>query len=127
MSAISNSKGYETIYITPAELTDSAAVEIKESLQKLTKKLKGKDVIFADWGKRRLAYPIEKNNRGNYWYYCYTGEANLPNEIDRNLRMNEKVIRHMTIKIADSEDAPILSKIVKEGGIPVTAAEESAF
>src|SRR3990167_3692026 len=119
-------KGYETIYITPPELPESVAAEIKENLQKLTKKFKGKDVVFTDWGKRRLGYTIAKNSRGNYWYYCYTGEAKLPNEIDRSLRLNEKVLRHLTIKITDSDDAPLLTKIQKDGGVFTSAAEESS-
>lgn len=120
-------KGYETIFITPPELSETDAGEIKATLQKLTKKFKGKDVVFTDWGKRRLGYPIEKNARGNYWYYCYTGEANLPNEIDRSLRLNERVLRHLTIKITDTDDSPLLSRIQKEGGVFTTAAVEGAF
>lgn len=120
-------KGYETIYITPPELSESDALAIKEALQKLVKKFKGKDFAFADWGKRRLGYPIEKNIRGNYWYYCYTGDSNLSAEVDRSLRFNEKVLRHLTIKISESDNAPILTKIQKDGGIFSTAAEESAY
>lgn len=120
-------KGYETIYITPSELSETDTSSIKETLQKLVKKYKGKDFAFADWGKRRLGYPIEKNSRGNYWYYCYTGDSNLANEVDRSLRLNEKVLRHLTIKISESENAPLLTKIQKDGGIFSTAAEESAY
>lgn len=118
-------KGYETIFITPAELNDADAGTIKESLLKLVKKHKGKEVVFADWGKRRLTYPIEKHSRGNYWYFCYLSDSNVPNEVDRSLRLNERVLRHLTIKIADSEDAPIIAKIAKEGGVFTTAADES--
>ena len=121
--------GYETIFITPPDLPENDVKAIKETLQKLVKKNKGNDVVFTDWGKRRLSYPISKNSRVNYWYYCYTGESNLPSEIDRSLRLNDKVLRHMTVKIADQGDAPILAKIAKDAGTFVSregvgAAEE---
>jgi hypothetical protein len=48
-------------------------------------------------GRRRLAYPIQKFEDGVYTRFLYDSEPTVPKELDRRLRINDKVIRHMTV------------------------------
>ena len=49
------------------------------------------------WGKRRLAYEINKINEGYYVLFNFTAKPELPKELDRVLRISDKVVRHMII------------------------------
>ena len=50
-----------------------------------------------EWGKRRLAYEINKINEGYYILFTFTAKPELPKELDRILRISDKVVRHMII------------------------------
>ena len=46
--------------------------------------------LTEDWGRRKLAYPIQKETRGQYTYLVYTGTGDIVHEIERNLRLNDQ-------------------------------------
>ena len=50
-----------------------------------------------EWGKRRLAYEINKISEGYYILFTFTAKPELPKELDRILRISDKVVRHMII------------------------------
>ena len=50
-----------------------------------------------EWGKRRLAYEINKINEGYYVLFTFSAKPELPKELDRILRISDKVVRHMII------------------------------
>ena len=50
-----------------------------------------------EWGKRRLAYEINKINEGYYILFTFSAKPELPKELDRILRISDKVVRHMII------------------------------
>ena len=49
------------------------------------------------WGNRRLAYPIQKKNEGFYAVIEFTGNPDLPKELDRRLKISDSIIRHIII------------------------------
>ena len=92
---------YETIFIvhpeTPAETMD----QIAERVTDVISRLEGKLLKAENWGKRRLAYPVKKQQAGYYIYVRYLGYADMVHEIERNLRMLEPVIKYITVKIEE--------------------------
>jgi small subunit ribosomal protein S6 len=64
----------------------------------------GKLLAINHWGKKRLAYEIEKQSRGIYVHAHYLGGGEAVAEIERNLRLSESVLRFLTVKIEDSVD-----------------------
>ena len=102
--------GYETTFITRAELSDDALKALNERLVNVVGAYKGTLVITEDWGKRKLAYPIEKEVRGHYTYLVYTGTGDVVHEVERNLRMHDHVLRFLTVNLDKEFDAESFRK-----------------
>ena len=63
---------------------------------------KGEIVKMEDWGPRKLSYPIRKNSRGRYFLVDYLTEAPaLVRELERTLRLNDGVLKFLTVKTSD--------------------------
>jgi small subunit ribosomal protein S6 len=78
--------------------------ERKELIDRFTKLLvdNGATIDKADeWGKRRLAYPINFKNEGYYVLINFTAGPDVPREIERNLRISDQVMRSMVVKLED--------------------------
>jgi small subunit ribosomal protein S6 len=68
----------------------------------------GKLVKVEAWGRRRLAYPVRKQRRGVYVYMKYVGGGGLVAEVERNLKLQDAVIKFMTVQTADDVDVVTL-------------------
>ena len=93
---------YETIYIlrpnTDREIADGVANRVSDAI-------KGEGGLLTQaelWGSRRLAYPIKKHYRGTYVYVKYLGRGGTVGELERQLRLNDAVIRFQTIQLGDN-------------------------
>jgi small subunit ribosomal protein S6 len=102
--------GYETTFITRPELSDEALRTLQERVAGIITAHGGETVLTEDWGKKKLAYPIQKEARGHYSYVVYTGKAGLVHEIERNLRIHDHVLRFLTVNLAEEFDAPVFRK-----------------
>ena len=91
--------GYETTFVTKVDLSDDALKTLKDRLFGIVKAYGGELVYEEDWGKRKFAYPIEKETRGQYTYFVYTGRGDVVAEIERNLRLHESLLRFMTVNL----------------------------
>lgn len=91
--------GYETTIITRAELSDDALKALQERLKSVVGSFGGDIVLTEDWGKRKLAYTIQKESRGHYTYLVYTGKGEVVHEIERNLRLHDHVLRFLTVNL----------------------------
>ena len=96
---------YETVCILDPELEEAG------NLQPLLERIEGSiskaggTVLGADhWGKRKLAYEINKNNRGYYVLQNYLGEKSTVVSLEKGLRIMDGVWRFLTIQLADIED-----------------------
>ena len=107
--------GYETTFITKVDLTDEALKTLKDRLFNIVKAYGGELVYEEDWGKRKFAYPIEKETRGQYTYFVYTGRGDVVAEIERNLRLHESLLRFMTVNLSKEFDKEVYTKEVPAG------------
>jgi small subunit ribosomal protein S6 len=92
--------GYETTFITRAEMNDEQLKTLQEKLKEVIAQFKGEVVAFEDWGTKKLAYKIEKESRGRFSHFVYTGLGNVVSEMERNLRMNDFVMRFLSVNVA---------------------------
>ena len=97
--------GYETTYVTRGELSEEAHKALKDKIFKIVETFGGELVHQEDWGRRKLAYVIEKESRGRYTYFTYTGKPGVVAEIERNLRLQENVLRFLTIQLGKEFDS----------------------
>lgn len=90
-------KKYETLFIIMPNLTEE---EVKATIEKTRSVIeKGNGVIenVDEWGKRRLAYEINKINEGFYVLMNFNASTELPKELDRVFRISDNVLRHSII------------------------------
>lgn len=99
-----NVREYETVYILKPDV-EGIAAKVAEKVTRAIEREKGVLLGVEEWGKKKLAYDILKNNRGNIVQIGYCGGGNLVNEVERELRLDDQVMRHFTIKIAEYVDA----------------------
>lgn len=88
-------RNYELAYIADPELDDEQLTALGERVQELIEGAEGKLVNVDRWGKRKLAYPIDKRSEGHYVIV----EAQLPpaagSSIERDLKLNEQILRFL--------------------------------
>ena len=93
---------YEAMIIAKAELQETELSKMVAKWESIMSIGGGQVVKKDSWGVRRLAYPIEKQTRGNYTVYdVATDSANIL-ELERILKLDENVIRAMIVKLADT-------------------------
>ena len=99
-----NVREYETVYILKPDV-EGIAAKVAEKVTKAIDREKGTLLGIEEWGKKKLSYDILKNNRGVIVQIGYCGGGNLVNEVERELRLDDQVMRHFTLKLSDSVDA----------------------
>jgi len=90
---------YETVFITVPTLTDDEERAIVDGFTAIVTDGGGVFAANDRMGRRRLAYPIKKFEDGVYTRFLYDSDSGVPKELDRRLRISDKVIRHMTISM----------------------------
>lgn len=91
---------YETIFILRPDIDAEASEKVIARALGAIEGTYGKLTKIESWGRRRLAYPIARQRKGVYVYLRYLGFRGTVAELERNLRMLDPVIRHMTVQLA---------------------------
>ena len=121
---------YELTYIIDAALEETARKELIEKVSALIA-ANGGEVEKVDetfWGKRRLAYAINYKTEGWYVLVTMKAPAELPRELERNLQINENVLRYLVVKLEEKRSnvkpraaRPVVTPVAEEA--TVEAAE----
>ena len=90
------SANYEAVYILDADLGEEATAALVAKFKTLVES-NGTLTEVDEWGKRRLAYPINDLNEGHYVLMTFTAAPELPAELDRVLKITEGVMRSIII------------------------------
>ncbi len=107
---------YELMYIIDASLEEAPRKELIEKVNALITGNGGEVEKVDEWGKRRLAYPINYKNDGYYVLLNFAAGSDLPKEIERVLQISEDVLRYLIIKIEQKQTS------VKPRPVPVRPA-----
>ncbi len=93
---------YEMIYIIDTGLEETARKELIEKVSALIEANGGEiEKVDETWGKRRLAYAIDYKTEGWYVLVNFKAPAELPRELERNLQINENVLRYLVVKLVE--------------------------
>ena len=115
---------YEMIYIIDADLEEAARKELIEKVSALITNNGGEiEKVDETWGKRRLAYAIDYKTEGWYVLVTFKAPVELPRELERNLQINENVLRYLVIKLVEKRSSV---KPRAERPAPVAAPVEEA-
>jgi small subunit ribosomal protein S6 len=96
---------YETIFILRPDTQNDAISQVNQRIRGVIEQAGGKLLKLDNWGKRKLAYEIKKELKGIYLYWQYLGSSGLVQELERNLRMLDSVVRYYTT-IVDADIDP---------------------
>ena len=90
-------KKYELALVIAPTLDEEALAAEKASVNALIERFGGTVDKVDDWGKRRLAYEINKVNEGFYSFTSFTADTTAPAEIESRMRIKENVLRYLII------------------------------
>ncbi len=89
---------YEFAVVVSAKTEDEERATIIEKVKEYITRFGGNVLDVDEWGKKRLAYEIQKMKEGYYYFIHFESEANCPNEVEDQVRIMENVIRYLCIK-----------------------------
>ena len=118
---------YEVMYVIDPTLEDSARIELINRFSDLVKKNGGEVDRIDEWGKRRLAYAIQYKTEGYYVLMYIKAPADLPREIERNMKISDSVLRYLTVRYEGELPAkrePLKPYAAREAAAPAEAAAE---
>ena len=95
---------YETIYILRPDSTTDVIAQVNQKIRGVVEAGGGTLLKVDNWGKRKLAYEVKKQLKGIYLFFSYLGTAGLVEEVERNLRLTDSVIRYYSVKIEENVD-----------------------
>jgi len=102
---------YETLFVVKPTLTEE---EIKSQIDKVKAVLEkeGAELVATDdMGMRKLAYPVQKHNRGYYTVLLFKAKGDTIAELERNLRINEEIIKFLTVKYSKTKEVEQFNKL----------------
>ena len=119
---------YETVFIVNPELSEEQRQPVLDKLKGLVSQDQGMLVKFDEWGHKRLAYEIKKHTRGYYVLMEFCGDGALVKEIERNMRLDDRVLKYMTVlkdKAVDVEAVKAEIEAAKEQESKPEPAEQA--
>ena len=97
---------YETVFIARQDISAKAAEDLAKAFAKIVNDNGGEVKKTESWGLRNLAYKIKKNRKGHYTLLHIDGPSSAVVEMERNMKLNEDVLRHMTVRIEKLPEGP---------------------
>ncbi|MGO8942633.1 MAG: 30S ribosomal protein S6 [Syntrophobacteraceae bacterium] len=95
---------YETFFIIDPDLSDETTAALDNKVQSVIASNGGEVLTYVPWGKRKLAYAIRKRTRGLYVLMEYSGGPQLVAELERNLRIDERILKFITVMLEERFD-----------------------
>ncbi len=95
---------YETIMVLKPDTEDAKVVEVAERLRSLVQDQGGKSIKFHNWGKKKLAFEVDKQQKGIYVHHLYVAPPVAITEYERILKYLDDALLYQTIRLADVLD-----------------------
>ena len=102
--ARSGLREYESIYLLRPETADDAATKLQERFVQIVTSRSGQMLRVDNWGKRKLAYQVAKQGHGIYVLLHFVGGPGIVEELERNYRMIDEVMKYHTTKTGEDVD-----------------------
>lgn len=102
---------YETTYILSPDISAEEKQAIQNKLKDVIQR-HGRLVKEEDWGRRRLAYPIEHKDYGNYIYLVYEAQESTVHKLEHEMNLLPEILRYLSVRVKNV--TPFLPKVEKE-------------
>src|ERR1700748_448525 len=97
---------YENIFIAGQDISTAQVEALTDTYTNLVAENGGKVEKREYWGLRNLAFRMKKNRKGHYMLFNLDAPAAAVSELERNMRINEDILRYMTIRVEAHEEGP---------------------
>lgn len=91
-------KKYELALVVNAKIEDDARAAVVEKAKEYITRAGGTVTEVEDWGKKKLAYEIQKMNEGFYYFIQFDAEPDIPAEVEADVRIMDNVLRFLCVK-----------------------------
>jgi small subunit ribosomal protein S6 len=105
---------YEVMYIAQPETGDDDIAKLNDAITSLVEKGGGTVSVVEGWGRRRMAYPINKKTEGYYQLLEIEGSGQEIAELERRFRVNDQIMRYMTVRVDEDRKAADKKRAKKE-------------
>ncbi len=105
---------YETVFIARQDISAKQAEDLAKKFSDIVNDNGAKVVRTEHWGLRNLAYRIKKNRKGHYVMLHIEGPHTAVAEMERNIRLNEDILRYMTVRLEKTPEGPSIMMRAKE-------------
>ena len=89
---------YELAVVVSAKIEDEERAAVVDKCKALIERFGGTITNVDDWGKKRLAYEIQKIKEGFYYFIQFEAESSAPAEIESRIRIMDNVLRYLVVK-----------------------------
>ncbi|MBF6603745.1 MAG: 30S ribosomal protein S6 [Sphingorhabdus sp.] len=97
---------YEHVFLARQDLSQSQVDALAQEATKIVEANEGKVVLTETWGLRTLAYKVQKNRKAHYVMLRLDAPTHVIAELERQTRINEDIIRFLTIRVDEHEEGP---------------------
>lgn len=97
------SRKYELVYVVSPEASDEQVAELHTQVEGIVQRMGGTIEKTENWGRRKLAYEIGRHKEATYVLEVIEGSGELMKEIDRRLKVFDNVIRHLVVRVDESQ------------------------
>jgi small subunit ribosomal protein S6 len=105
---------YEHVFIARQDAAQAQVDQLTEQMKSVIENGGGKVTKHEYWGLRSLTFKIKKNRKGHYVHFNFDAPAAAVAEMERQLRLNEDVIRQMTVRVEELEEGPSAGMLAKQ-------------
>ena len=95
---------YELALVVSTKIEDDARAQVVDKAKAIIEKAGGTVTDVEEWGKKRLAYEIQKMKEGYYYFIRFDANADSPAQIEANVRIMESVIRYLCVRKDAEQD-----------------------
>ena len=95
---------YELALVVNAKIEDEKRVAVVKRAQAYIERFGGTVGATEEWGKKRLAYEIQKMHEGYYYFIKFEGQSNTPNDLEQNMRIMDNVLRYLIVRLDDEAE-----------------------
>ena len=96
---MSEPRQYELIYVIAPDVDEAGVAELHARVEEIVTAAGGTIDKTDNWGRRRLAYEIDRHKEGTYVLELFTGSGAIVGELDRRLKVTDNVLRYLVVRV----------------------------